>query len=228
MPPDQLNEQEIQFKKRARRRLVGAVALVLLMITILPMVLDDKANKTPQQEIAITIPSQDGEFTSKVVPVVPDAAPAAQPSEIPEDTQQNVPAEAAPSKDIPKPIELPPAAGPSAEAKPSEPIIIPTEQAKKEVQKPEPPAKAPVEKNPAAKNNALFVQIGVFSDPANVKQLQQKLQAQGFKSQTEKLPTATGDKIRLRIGPFASRDDAESALDKVKESGLSGMVVSNK
>src|SRR6476659_5812069 len=103
MPPDQLNEQEIQFKKRARRRLVGAVALVLLMITVLPMVLDDRAGKTPQQEIAITIPSQDGaEFTSKIVPVAPET-----------------PLPASPATAAPTPV-LPPSAAPTESVKPDE------------------------------------------------------------------------------------------------------------
>jgi len=74
MAADQLTDKENQFKKRARRRLVGAVALVLLMITVLPLVLDDRGGqKTPQPEIAISIPSQDGDFNSKIIPV---AAPA--------------------------------------------------------------------------------------------------------------------------------------------------------
>ena len=53
------SEQEIQFKKRARRRLVGAIALVLLMIILLPMLLQDKVTQTPKDEVVISIPSQD-------------------------------------------------------------------------------------------------------------------------------------------------------------------------
>jgi DedD protein len=224
MPPDQLNEQEIQFKKRARRRLVGAIALVLLMITILPMVLDDRAGKTPQQEIAITIPSQDGaEFTSKIVPVSPEAplpAPpaTAAPTPVPPPAppaESVKPDEAASNKDI----EVAPPAVPLSN-KPADTISIPTQEAAQ---------KAPVEKKQSepnsSKGNAFSVQIGVFSDPANVKQLQQKLLSQGYKSYTEKVDTAKGEKIRLRAGPFATRETAESALSKIKDSGLSGMVV---
>ena len=61
MRPEQINEQELQFKKRARRRLVGAVALVIVIITLLPMILHDRATKPLRQEIAISIPSQDGD-----------------------------------------------------------------------------------------------------------------------------------------------------------------------
>ena len=71
MAAEQLTDKENQFRKRARRRLVGAVALVLLMVTVLPMVLDEHADqRAAQPEIAINIPSQDGtDFSSKIVPL---------------------------------------------------------------------------------------------------------------------------------------------------------------
>ena len=53
--------QEIEFKKRARRRLVGSIALVLLMIVILPMVLEDKHEDAPKQDLVITIPTEDSQ-----------------------------------------------------------------------------------------------------------------------------------------------------------------------
>lgn len=59
MPPDLPNNQEITLKKRARRRLVGAVALVLLMIIILPSILQDRAAlKTHQEAIKVTMPER--------------------------------------------------------------------------------------------------------------------------------------------------------------------------
>lgn len=224
MPPDQLNEQEIQFKKRARRRLVGAVALVLLMITVLPMVLDDRAGKTPQQEIAITIPSQDGAgFTSKIVPVAPEAPPAPPATAVPTPVP---PPSAAPAESVKpdkaasnKEMQVAPPTAPPGN-KPANTIVVPAQEAA---------PKAPVgKKQPepnSSKGNAFSVQIGVFTDPANVKQLQQKLSSQGYKSYTEKVDTAKGEKIRLRVGPFATRETAESALSSIKDSGLSGMVV---
>ena len=215
MTSAQLNEQEIQFKKRARRRLVGAIALVLLMVTVLPMVLDDRAAKSPPQEIAISIPSQDGtDFTSKVIPVAPS----------PTTPSTQAPLEIAPSDNTKIPAPIPPKA-----------VEVPT--AKDMPQKSSVSAKTaePVQK-PAAENkpveadskNTFAVQIGVFSDAANVRQMEQKLSSQGYKSYTEKLETAKGEKIRLRAGPFASRADAEKALSRMKDAGLSGMVVSNK
>jgi len=61
MPPDLPNEQELNLKKRARRRLVGAVALVLLMVIVLPRILQDRAALAPQESIKITMPAVDGQ-----------------------------------------------------------------------------------------------------------------------------------------------------------------------
>lgn len=232
----QINEQEIQFKKRARRRLVGAIALVLLMVTVLPMVLDDRAAKAPQPEIAISIPSQDGtEFTSKIVPISPETkSPETLPTAPPTQSkpQPATSAESAQSDDrsANKTAESSaPIAPPSAK-----PVDKPTEPVTPKAQTVEtgPAQHAAVEKKTPEPNssssNELSVQIGVFSDPANVKQLQQKLLAQGFQSYTEKLDTEKGEKIRLRAGPFANRADAENALAKIKDSGMSGMIVTNK
>ena len=81
-----ISDEEIQLKRRARRRLIGAIVLVMAIIVVLPMVLDSEP-KTTDQEIKVQIPSTNsGPFTSKVVPVppkapetfpAPNAAPAA-------------------------------------------------------------------------------------------------------------------------------------------------------
>ena len=90
-----ISEQELQLKKRARRRLVGAVVLVSAVAVVLPMVLDSEP-KPVRQNVDIHIPSPEaGEFKPKTSeapqqPVAPikglpeappsDTAPAASPS----------------------------------------------------------------------------------------------------------------------------------------------------
>src|SRR6185295_6908286 len=64
-----ISDEELQLKRRARRRLIGAVVLVTAIIVILPMVLDSEP-RAPSQEIAVQIPSPDkGIFASKVAPL---------------------------------------------------------------------------------------------------------------------------------------------------------------
>ena len=63
------------LRRRARRRLVGAIALVVLVVVVLPIILDQKP-KTGPQELTVQIPSQDGgPFKTRVLPPL-QAAPA--------------------------------------------------------------------------------------------------------------------------------------------------------
>lgn len=244
MPSEQQNEQEIQFKKRARRRLVGAVALVLLMVTILPMILDDRAAKTTAPDIEISIPSQDNveeskTFTSKVI-----AAPAKEAEQQSTPTEvkpiEHAIAESAPEADKKTVISTDKKSEALAEQKPKKIEVKKAETT--EVAKPEPEkvevkkadsvkeesSSKLVEPNAAEKSASGFmVQIGVFSSEENVKQLQQKLKDKGFSSSTEKIQTPKGEKIRLRVGPFADKDKAEQGLASIKGAGMSGMVVSH-
>jgi len=65
------------LKRRGRRRLVGAIALVLAAVIVLPMVFDQEPRQTPTT-VNIRIPREDaGTFTPKIAPGPPAAAPAA-------------------------------------------------------------------------------------------------------------------------------------------------------
>ena len=208
MQKETAGDQELNLKKRARRRLVGAIALVLLMIIVLPMILKDRAATNPQEKITISLPGEQqtvtpaapSDFDSSIVPTEPSAA-------TPQTTVTIEPA-------------APPTADPEASvAKPekqaSDKVLVVKEAPSKEV------SKASVDVN-----HKCYVQIGVFSDEANVKQLQGKLIDLGYKSQTEKIDTAKGKKIRLRTQLFADRNEAAIALQNIKDAGLTGMVVS--
>lgn len=89
------------LRRRARRRLVGAIALVVLVVVVLPIILDQKPRTGPQ-ELTVQIPGQDGgPFKTRVLPPL-QAAPAAPPSDPPqaakESADKSPPAEAATAK----------------------------------------------------------------------------------------------------------------------------------
>jgi len=239
MAADQLTDKEDQFKRRARRRLVGAVALVLLMVTVLPMVLDDRSGqKSPQPEIAISIPSQDGaDFTSKIVPVTPPSAvPAPAPiSATPLEKPAESPAAAKPVAPVaePRPVETKPVAvaepvetnlaaslaEPAKDATPAKPEATkPVAQENKTK-----PAAAPV----AVKKGSISVQIGVFSDAAKVKQMRARIAEKGIQCYTENMSTPKGTKYRVRCGPYADKPAAQQALDTLKAAGHNGILVTN-
>lgn len=200
LPPQ--SDQELQFKKRARRRLVGAVALVLLMIILLPMILQDRTAKAPKQDVVVSIPSLDQRLESEPVEPAPiqPVAPAAEVSP-PEVTAET------------KPVETKPVEAPVTTNQPSPSVAVAPKAE---------PAKAETK---AAASGNYFVQIGVFSDPEKVKQMQEKLSAKGLKSLDELIDSAKGKKTRLRVGPFEAKKDAESAMEKIKSLGLTGMIV---
>src|SRR5512141_1606182 len=69
------SEEALQLKRRARRRLVGAIALVTFVVIILPLILDKEPGPAGPP-LSVQIPSQDtGSFNSRVAPPVPPAAP---------------------------------------------------------------------------------------------------------------------------------------------------------
>ena len=225
MPPDLPNEQALILKKRARRRLVGAIALVLLMIIILPRILQDRTEQTTQDAIKITMPEQPGNASNEEY--VPDPTSVA-------NSEVASLAETLPEPEVDPEVEKP--ASKIADSANAQAAIVKPEPKPQSKSDPKQEAKAaevkPVPKpatqiTTAESATGFTVQVGVFSDAANVKQLQEKLKQAGFNSYTEKISTPNGQKIRLRAGKFANRQEASDALNAIKSAGLSGMVISN-
>jgi DedD protein len=202
----QISDEEIQLKKRARHRLIGAIILVVVAVVVLPLVLDDKPPSVGE-EIAIEIPDplQNGEFTSRIVPVDPKKTAKSSAASPTDSTQQAV------TEEKPRAAGVEKAAAPAKKTS-----VAPAKSAAKQ-------------KIPAvASGQGFVVQLGAFSNVTNAQELHQRLKAQGIHSYSEPLKTAQGDKTRVRAGPFASREEAEKALAKLKAMGVNGVVVENK
>lgn len=75
--PEVLLDGQLDLKKRSRRRLVGAAALALLAIIVLPMVMDEEP-KQPVQDLQVRIPSQDASgIAARILPASPAPSPMA-------------------------------------------------------------------------------------------------------------------------------------------------------
>jgi DedD protein len=228
MPPDLPNEQELTLKKRARRRLVGAVALVLLMVIVLPQILQDRAVSAQQEPIKITMP--------ELANVTPESTVKMSVTEMPvnpQPVQQQSASEV--SAMVPENKVL-------SDMNVNEPVVERNAGTDVVNKKSEPPPVAVVDKKieakalettkletktPAKQKESFTVQVGVYSDAANVKRLQDQLKQAGFSTHTEKVKTPKGESLRLKAGNFSSRQDASVALAKIKEIGLSGIVIGN-
>lgn len=231
-----VSDEELQLKKRARRRLVGAIVLVTAVAVVLPMVLDSEPRPV-NQNINIQIPSPDaGVLSTSPTPLKPadtatppkaEARPetVAEPKAAPAtEAKPEVKAEAKPeAKAETRPIEVKaePKAEPKAEAKaetkaPAKPL------AKVEPAKTKDSAR---EKPKAAATGGFVIQVAALSDVAKAKELQAKIAGGGMKAYTEVVQTAKGPVTRVRVGPYSTREAAEKARLQLQKLQLDGKVV---
>ena len=223
-----ISAEELQLRKRARRRLIGAIALVTIVAVFLPMFLDHEP-KQPRQDINIQIPSPDsGTFTSKIVPMSPGTPAPKTAAKPPPETPAKTPptakpelAQTAPAAGKPidpaAPVHDPEAAPPKAPAAAAKPVPAPP------VKSQPVPQGAPAP--PADGKGGFVVQVAALSDASKAKQMQEQIAAAGIKSYTEIVPTTKGSVTRVRAGPYASREEAEKARTKLKDLGLNGNLV---
>ena len=218
-----ISDEELQLKKRARRRLVGAVALVLLIVVFLPMVLDSEP-KPLNQDVSITIPPipQPESASQLSAPVVqPPASSSASPGTMPHIAGLPQGATQSPSTDAPADsrVEAPATAAPKSAARPPAPKSAPEA---KPATKPSPKhdGKPATVAAPPGGDDSFVVQLGAFSNAVNAKALQRKLQDNKFKAYTELIKDTHGDRTRVRVGPYASREAAEKARDRMKSMKL--------
>ncbi|MEB0138458.1 MULTISPECIES: SPOR domain-containing protein [unclassified Undibacterium] len=267
----QLSDPMLPEKKRARRRLIGAVALALAVIIGLPMLLDSEP-KPLSDDISIRIPSKDKPLSAAsaaaqlpvparqiaapeldaseeiIEPVSPAtnkvAALVAAPQPTPHVVAAEIPAklERLPElKSEPKPEVKPP--------KPSKPVEA--EVALKPEHKSESKAEPKLESKPepakalksdddaaralailegksspkAAPKSAYLVQVAALAAQDKVDDLQAKLKAAGIHSYTQKVATSSGEKIRVRVGPFESHEEADRMQAKLSKLGVGGTLI---
>jgi DedD protein len=248
--PD-LPDTDLQLKKRARRRLVGAVAFAGLAAVVLPMVMDEEP-KPQAQDVQILIPSQDQmPFKPKLEPASGARTETPAPPVRPAEPIQPAPPARPVDSPIIRPVE-PPDVRPIEPpvVKPVEPPVVrPVEKpapkpVEKPADKPTPkPTPKPAEKQtdaqraeailsgkttgepvPASGEVPFVILIGAYAKPANVKQLQTKIGELGVKVYTEPLEAPDGVKTRVRAGPFVNRAAAEKALEKMQRIGVNGVI----
>jgi DedD protein len=245
-----------ELRRRARRRLVGAIVLALAAAVLLPLLLESEP-KPLGDDVSIQIPPIDnGKFIN---PLSPAKAPD---PKLKSDggAARNAPVIAAPSPAAEAPAAQPPAGNDAAKTEPSpasgSPAAAPS--GPPTVATPAPPAKvaearivAPEPKSAAAQqpsepkadakpastadaksdapkaSGAFVVQVAAFSDRYGARSLMVKLQRGGFPGYTEAVTTDQGTLHRVRVGPYPSREAADAARAKLKAAGFGGMVTRN-
>jgi DedD protein len=225
------------LKRRARRRLIGAIILALAAAVILPLLLESEP-KPLGDDVSIQIPPIDnGKFVNPLSSKGTEAKAKApgktepQSSALPPPSEPAAVAVPAPLPDVATSEQRAPASAPPADARqvPAAPAgdtkadAVAAAQASAPQPAAAPPtaAKAEPDKAPAG---TIVIQLAAFADVKAANGLAAKLKKAGFPGYIEPLKTKQGTVQRVRVGPYASRADADAALAKLKAAGYSGAI----
>lgn len=221
-----------QARTRARRRLIGAVVLLGIGVIAFPLLFETEPRPIPV-DLPIVIPPKDA------APPLAMPAPASAPPATPAPTPAPAPAPApAPVEEV---IEPPTpraaaAAAPAAKEPTSVPAARPETPGAKPAETPPPPAAAKrddgqraqalLEGKAAAPATARYVvQIGAFASEATVREVRGKAQKAGVSTFTQAVTVSSGQVMRVRVGPFATRAEADAAAAKLRKADLPATVV---
>lgn len=218
-------------RTRARRRLIGAVVLLAAGVIGFPLLFE-----TQPRPVSNDVPIEVAGKREIAVAPAPKSSKPAVPKAVappPPDAGQEAPASAPVAVAEAKPE---PKVEPKAEAKP-EPKPEPKREAKPEPKvEPKPEAKAVAKvddgnrakallDNAAAASQAkaparFIVQVGAYTDAESVKEARAKVEKLGLSSYTQVIEADGTRRVRVRVGPFASREEADKVGAKLKTTGL--------
>lgn len=220
---------DLEIKKRARRRLVGAAILALLAVVALPLVLKNEPRTVPDIQVIVPERGEPGlpptVPESSIVDIEPDAASGAPgfPVEVPLPEESLLPPAPEPEQPVAKqPVVPPPVTQPSRQPRQEKPpsrsdtaereaeaaralALLNNGSTEKEADKGGKTGKA---------QGQVFIQVGAYSKAEGAARQVEKLKKQGFAAYAEK----SGKVIRIRIGPL-SRSEGERVKARLEAKG---------
>lgn len=230
---------------RARRRLVGALVLLIAGVIAFPLVFETQPRpigaQTAVEPGSRAVATAPPPAVSRPAPV--DRASLAPPPDAGIEAAAPASATAAVSTSVLAPVvPTPPALAPSAAAPAAGPASAPAPAASTParaapVAKPASTpaegvgAKALLESTPSDTaalpgSGRFVVQVGAYAAAAPMKDVRAKVEKLGLKTYTQVIESAEGKRTRLRVGPFATRAEAEAAAAKLKAAGLPANLLS--
>ena len=232
------------IRKRARHRLMGSVVLVLGAVVGLPLLFDSQPRPVaidtpiviPDRNQASPLSATSGSAKTGAIKegLAQDQAIAASQTGVAKSAVNNSAGLDPHEEVVPKDSK--------AEAK-AEAKLEPKSELKAEA-KSEPKSEPKSENKPdakeAAKAKALLdgkeapnsgdavrsvVQVGAYADLAKAKEARAKLESAGFKTYTQEIDTKDGKRIRVRVGPFATKEEADKTAEKIRKLNLQASVL---
>lgn len=229
-----------ELRRRAKYRLVGAAVLVLIGVVGLPLLLDgqprpiavntpidipdrDKvlplvlpapvAKPAPTAPLANAVPPAPTVSSESVVSKVPEASKelSSTQSQIAPAVSAKAVVASAPQAAVKSPDDSRAKSILEGRSDPSTPAVVAAAPAK--------PDAAP------AAEQRFVVQVGAFADNARAHEVRLKVEKAGLKTYTQVAQTKDGRRVRVRVGPFATKAEAERAVAKIKKLDLPAAVL---
>jgi DedD protein len=233
------------LRKRARHRLMGSVVLVLVAVIGFPLLFDTQPRPV-SLNTPIVIPerasSQAASASGAVAPVSgtvkPTSAVDVPSGPLPSGSVLDANEEVVPSinrtaEKNQNPVESPPvqpnaggfkvdfgktgATTPAVNESKTDSLgtSSPSDKGREEAAK----ARALLDGKEVSKNSEerWIIQVGAFTDPAKVRETRQKLEASGLKTYTQVIEAKDGKRTRVRVGPFASKEEVDKVNSKIQK-----------
>jgi DedD protein len=244
-------------RTRARRRLIGAAALLGVGVLGFPLLFETQPRPIPV-DIAIEIPKKEG---APSLPLPPPRTASAAPasarvsSGVVGERGAEPPREPAAKVTRSEPAPSPDAArkepqAPRSDASPTAPKPGPAkpearsddgararallEGASPAASKPaavvaaaepnKPAAVAAEAGKPDGAGSRFVVQVGAYGEANSARDMRQRVDKLGLKSYTQVVEIDGAKRIRVRVGPFVAREEAEKAAGTLKAAGLPAAV----
>jgi DedD protein len=225
------------MRRRAKYRLIGAAVLVLIGVIGFPLLFDkqprpisvDMPIEIPDRNKVkpLSIPAPAATQTVKpdiAAPALPDV-PVATTAAVPKFEEKVLVPPVSSSSDAPKMIaktELKSADKPVEKAVPAVKSVVKSDESSKAQALLE--GKEP-EKKADASEGRFVVQVGAFSDVTRAREVRLKVEHAGLKTYTQIAETKDGRRIRVRVGPFAGKAEADKAAEKIRKLDLPAAIL---
>jgi DedD protein len=237
-----------QVRRQARQRLIGAAVLLTLGVVAFPVVFETQPRPAVPADLPMRITQ--GSEAASGVQTQPIGRGAGDPGQPPLAPIGSTAAPLAMGEPVAEPVagDATPAAAPvgghgtataatppTTESPEERPTGASTKRSSSNAHTPVPapspapqgaPAAADARVPTAQTEGARFiVQVGAFSDAGAVRNLRARIERLGLTTYTQAVDTAGGRRIRVRLGPYDSREEASRALEKLQQSGVTGGMV---
>lgn len=250
--PAPATESVEAMRTRARHRLIGASVLVLVGVIGFPLLFDSQPRPI-SVDIPIEIPDKNTVKPLGTVTQVKPATDVVVESDAGKEVVSKPPAPAPAVAPVAAASSRASTGAVSAVASvPAKPVAKP--EAKPDVKPESKPVEKPAEKPPvrsddgakaqallegrdiaqkpaasaaasAAISGRFIVQVGAFSDAAKAQEARAKLEKSGMKTYTQVVNPPEGKRIRVRVGPFGSKGDADKVAEKIRKLDLPASVL---